>query len=141
MTAPWCSKGGLADNPMRIPEAGPAVEAAGQDRLAIGTERAAITPPWCTKGLPSGWPLAMLQSRALLSRHPVRSVRPSGLNATAITAAGAAKDADRGSPVAAFQRRAVPSRLAVRRNRAVGAEHAGEDSFADLQGQAAGAGR
>ena len=33
-----------------------------------------------------GWPVAASQSRAVLSSLPVRTVLPSGLNATALTA-------------------------------------------------------
>ena len=33
-------------------------------------------------GGPIGWPVAASHSRAVLSRHPVRMVLPSGLNAT-----------------------------------------------------------
>ena len=54
-----------------------------------------------------GLPVAASQSRAVLSSLPVRTVLPSGLNATAVTASWCARGGPMGLPVAASQSRAV----------------------------------
>ena len=61
------------------------------------------------QGWPIGWPVAASQSRAVLSELPVRTVLPSGLNATAATVPWCPRGGPMGWPVAASQSRAVLS--------------------------------
>ena len=79
---------GLADGlPVGgVPEPRRLVVAAGEDGLAVGAERHGPDRVLMHHGLADGLPVAASQSRAVLSQLPVRTVLPSGLNATALTA-------------------------------------------------------
>ena len=58
------------------------VVAAGQDRPSVWTKGDRRDPVSMGKRRADGRPVAASQSRAVLSQLPVRTVRPSGLNAT-----------------------------------------------------------
>ena len=65
------------------PEPGRLVIAAGQDGLAVGTERHGTD--LCCMGAPMGCPVAASHSRAVRSALPVSTALPSGLNDTEVT--------------------------------------------------------
>ena len=78
--------------------------------------------PGCAMGGPSGRPVAASQSRAVLSKLPVRIVLPSGLNATDVHGPECSRGGPTGRPVAASHSRAVLSLAPGEDRLAVGAE-------------------
>ena len=76
---------GEAERPARrrVPQPRRLVLAPGEHGLAVGAERHGRDHALMRQGSPRGRPVAASQSRAVLSTLPVRTVLPSGLNATA----------------------------------------------------------
>ena len=66
-----------------VPQPRRLVPRRGDDALAVGAERRALTPqlPWPVSGAPIGLPVAASHSRAVLSADAVTMRLPSGLNA------------------------------------------------------------
>ena len=79
-----------------------------------GAEARSSAGPECAIGRPVGLPVVASQSRAVLSKLPVRTVLPSGLYAMRMTSFWCRIDGRMDRPVAASQSWAVPSRLPVK---------------------------
>ena len=108
-----CGSGSLSGFPVVASQSRAVYHAAGQDRLAIGTESDGRQLTVMPQGSPRGLPVAAFQSLAVLSVLAVRTVFPSGLKAAATTLSSCCKGRARGWPVVASQSRAVLSRLHV----------------------------
>ncbi len=91
----------------RVPEPRRLVRLPVSTALPSGLNATALTSPWCARGGPMGRPVAVSQSRAVLSALPVSTALPSGLNATAVTAPWCARGGPMGGP--SPRPRAAPS--------------------------------